>query len=70
MQFQNGARYYVAALGVTVTYLGQQRVVGQDPNCGGPASIPAGQTVWLACNYYPVQGADSFKVEITGVRFR
>ena len=70
MQFQNGARYDVAALGVTVTYLGQQRAVAQDPNCGGPANIPAGQTVWLFCSYDPVQGADSFKVEITGVQFR
>ncbi len=70
MQFQNGARYDIAALAVTVTYLGQQHAMAQDPNCGGPASIPAGQTVWLSCNYYPVQGADSFKVEITGVQFQ
>ena len=70
MQFQNEARYDVAALGVTVTYLGQQRAVRQDPNCGGPANIPAGQVVWLACSYYPVQGADSFKVEITDVQFQ
>ncbi len=70
MQFQNGARYDVAALGVSVTYLGQQSALAQDPNCGGPASIPAGQTVWLSCNYHRVRGADSFKVEITGVQFR
>jgi hypothetical protein len=70
MQFQNGARYDVVALGVKVTYLGSQQALAEDPNCGGPASIRAGQTVWLACAYYPVRGADSFKVEITGVQFR
>ncbi len=33
--------------------------------------IPAaGQTVWLACKYYRERGADSYKVEITGVQFR
>jgi hypothetical protein len=51
MQFQNGARYDVVALGVKVTYLGKQQALAADPSCGGPANIPAGQTVWLACTY-------------------
>lgn len=47
MQFRNSSAYDVAAIGVTVRYLSGQTAVAQDPNCGGPAQIPAGQTVWL-----------------------
>ncbi len=39
-------------------------------NCGGPAHIPAGQTVWLACQLHNVQGASSYQVQMTGVQFR
>lgn len=70
MQFQNGAQRDVSALGVRVVYLKQQQPLAQDPNCGGPTNIPAGQTVWLACGYQYVQGADRYQVEITGVQFR
>jgi hypothetical protein len=70
MQFQNGSSAEVTALGVRVDYLNGQTAVAQDPNCGGPAQIPAGQTVWLACPAYAVQGATQWSVQITDVQFR
>lgn len=70
MSFHNGARRDVSNLGVRVTYTRQQQPIAHDPNCGGPANIPAGQTVWLACAYQQVAGADSLNVEITSVAFR
>jgi hypothetical protein len=69
MQFQNGAIYNIAGLGVRVTYLNGQTPIAQDPNCGGPANIQAGQTVWLACPYHYIPNANAYSVEITGVSF-
>ncbi len=60
----------MAALGVRVLYMRGETAIAQDPNCGGPANIPAGQTVWLACQLRQVRGAEQYKVEITGVQFR
>ena len=57
MQFRNGARYDVSALGVRVMYMREGTTIAEDPNCGGPAQIPAGQTVWLACQLHQVHGA-------------
>ena len=70
MQFRNGAQHDVAALGVRVMYMRGGSAIANDPNCGGPAHIPAGQTVWLACQLHNARGADQYKVEITGVQFR
>ena len=70
LQFQNGSIYDIRALGVRVRYLNGSTEIAQDPNCGGPAQIPAGQTVWLACTRYDVPGAAQYQVEITGVEFR
>jgi predicted Zn-dependent protease len=69
MQFTNGSPYNVAALGVTVIYVAGQQPLAQDPGCGGPASIPAGQTVWLACLAHSVPGATGYVVQVTGVQF-
>jgi len=68
MQFHNGAQSSVQALGLRVTYLRGAARIAQDPNCGGQTNIPPGQTVWLSCPAYPVQGATSFQVEVTGVQ--
>jgi hypothetical protein len=54
---------------VRVVYFRQQQQIAQDPNCSGPAVIPAGQDAWLACQLHSVQGADGLNVEITGVQF-
>ena len=66
MLFRNGAAYDVASIGVTVMYLRGQTAVAQDPNCGGPAQIPAGQTVWLSCQVHNVQGASGYRVQDDG----
>lgn len=70
MQFHNGAPNDVAAIGVRVVYLSGQTALAQDPSCGGPAHISAGQTAWLACQLHSVKGASSYRVQITGVEFR
>ena len=70
MQFQNSSHQNVAAIAVTTLYVAGQQVVAQDPNCGGTASIPAGQTVWLSCPMRAVQGANEYRVQITGVTLR
>ena len=70
MQFRNGSTYEVAAIGVTVTYMSGQSAVAQDPNCGGSAHIPAGQTVWLTCQLHSVQGISGYQVQMTAVEFR
>ncbi len=67
MQVRNGARFPVQALGVRVTYLNGTNPLAQDPNCGGRTAIAPGQTVWLACAAHAVPGANSVKVDITGV---
>ena len=51
-------------------YMRGGTAIAQDPNCGGAANIPAGQTVWLTCQLHQVRGAEQYKVEVTGVQFR
>lgn len=69
LQFANGSIHETAAIGVTVTYLSGTRPVAQDPNCGGPARIAGGASVWLACALHAVPGATGYQVQITGVEF-
>ena len=70
LQFQNGARYDVQAIGVTIHYVGANQALYQDPSCGGPVELQAGETKWFACQLYSVQGATNYQVQVTGIEFR
>jgi hypothetical protein len=68
-QIQNASALTVKRLDVVVLYGGAGRWLAQDPNCGGPTIIPAGQTIQLACPARAVPGASQFVVQLGGVEF-
>jgi hypothetical protein len=69
-EVQNHSPHTITGLQAQVSYLQGQRVVGEDPSCGGAVLIPPRSVGQVGCYKRLVPGASQIGVSIIETQFR